>query len=160
MSKAENLSAESAERELEKQVAARAVELGLATDECRRDGERVPCDFPVLVSERRCDVPVTVAGRAGSFIARCVNISRSGVLLALQYADRVSDTNQATGFGELLVSICRHGAELQFDAAGFALPVELIRAADGEPEEQLLACRLLKPMTEEQRAIFGVSEDA
>jgi hypothetical protein len=144
-----------AERELEKQVAERAAELGL---ESRRDGERVPCDFPVLVAERRCDVPVTVAGPAGSFVARCVNISRSGVLLSLQYADRVSDTGEA-GFGELLVSICRHGAELQFEAQGFSLPVELIRAADGEPEEQLLACRLLQPLTEEQRTAFGLFGD-
>ncbi|MHC4972659.1 MAG: hypothetical protein ACYTG3_10040 [Planctomycetota bacterium] len=158
MSKAENLSAE-AERELEKQVAARAAELGLTTEDSRRDGERVPCDFPVLVAERRCDVPVTVAGRAGSFIARCVNASRSGILLSLQYADRVSDASQE-GFGDLLVSICRHGAELHFEAAGFSVPVELIRAADGEPEEQLLACRLLQPLTEEQRAVFGLPEDA
>lgn len=141
------------------QVATRAAELGSVTDESRRDGERVPCDFPVLVAKRRCDVPVTVASRAGSFVARCVNVSRSGVLLSLQYADRVSDTTQE-GFGDLLVSICRHGAELHFEGAGFSLPVELIRAADGKPEEQLLACRLLQPMTEEQRAVFGLPEDA
>jgi hypothetical protein len=156
MSEAENLSAQ---RELEKQVAERAAELGLSTEDSRRDGERVPCDFPVLVSKRRCDVPVTVAGRSGSFIARCVNVSQSGVLLSLQYADRVSDTTQE-GFGDLLVSICRHGAELHFEGAGFSLPVELIRAADGEPEEQLLACRLLQPLTDEQRATFGLPEDA
>ena len=156
MSEAEN---RAAERELDKQIAARAAELGLGVEESRRDGERVPCDFSVLVADRTCDVPVTVAGQAGSFVARCVNVSRSGVLLSLQYADRVSDASQA-GFGELLVAICRHGAELRFEGAGFSLPVELIRAADGEPEEQLLACRLLAPLTAEQRAVFGLADDA
>ena len=157
MSEAENLAAE---RELDKQVAARAAELGLATTkDSRRDGERIPCDFPVLVADRTCDVPVTVAGQAGSFAARCINISQSGVLLSLQYGDRVSDASQA-GFGELLVNLCRHGAELRFEADGVTLPVELIRAADGEPDEQLLACRLLEPMTEEQCAHFGLPEKA
>jgi len=157
MSEAENLAAE---RELDRQIAARAAELGLATtEESRRDGERISCDFSVLVADRTCDVPVTVAGRAGCFAARCINVSRSGVLLSLQYGDRVSDASQA-GFGELLVNICRHGAELRFEAAGFSVAVELIRAADGEPDEQLLACRLLEPLTEEQRALFGLPEKA
>jgi hypothetical protein len=156
MSEAKN---SAAERELDQQVAARAAELGLGVEDSRRDGERVPCDSSVLVADRTCDVPVTVAGQAGSFVARCVNISRSGVLLSLQYADRVSDASK-TGFGELLVAICRHGAELHFESQGFCLPVELIRAADGEPEEQLLACRLLEPLTAEQIAAFGLTEDA
>ncbi|MHC4164039.1 MAG: hypothetical protein ACYSUM_18090 [Planctomycetota bacterium] len=156
MSEAENLAAE---RELDRQIAARAAELGLGAEKSRRDGERIPCDFSVLVADRTCDVPVTVAGQAGSFVARCVNVSRSGVLVSLQYADRVSDATQA-GFGDLLASICRNGAELYFESEGFSLPVELIRAADGEPEEQLLACRLLQPLTAQQRAVFGLPEDA
>jgi len=147
-----------AELELDRQIAARAAELGLGVEDSRRDGERVPCDFAVLVADRTCSHPVTVAGQGGSFVARCVNVSRSGVLLSLQYADRVSDASQA-GFGELLVAICRHGAELHFESQGFSLPVELIRAADGEPEEQLLACRLLAPLTAEQRAAFGLTGD-
>ena len=156
MSEAENVKAE---LELEKQVAARAAELGVGTEDSRRDGERMPCDFAVLVADRTCDVPVTVAGEAGCFVARCVNVSQSGVLLSLQYADRVSDASRA-GFGELLVSICRNGAKLNFESEGFSLPVELIRAADGEPEEQLLACRLLQPLTDAQRAAFGLPKDA
>lgn len=157
MSQAEN---RAAERELDKQVAARAAELGLALHEdSRRDGERVPCDLPVLVADRTCDVPVTVAGQSGAFPARCVNVSRSGILLALQYGECVSDGAEH-GFGELLVNLCRHGAELRFEGTDITLAVELIRAADGDPDEQLLACRLLEPLTEEQRAALGLPEDA
>ncbi|MHC4548799.1 MAG: hypothetical protein ACYTEZ_08465 [Planctomycetota bacterium] len=106
-----------------------------------------------------CHHEVVVGGPNGAFAARAVNISRSGVLLALKYGDHVVDGAARVGFAQVVRGICAAGAELRFEGLGFTLAADLVRAADGDPEtegEQVLACRFHRPLTDEQCAVFSI----
>ena len=131
-----------AAEELNRMVCERAASLGLLEDMNGTRDSRVACDLDV-----------SVGGPAGSFVARCVNISRGGVLLGMKYGDHVVDGSDRVGFAEILQSICESGAELTFGDLGFTMSAEIIRAVDGDPESEcptLLACRFRTPLSDEQ----------
>lgn len=111
---------------------------------------------------RRCELDVMLRGRGGSFSARSLDISRSGILLHItDHLYRRSDDDLASFAGRVDKHF-RTRIEVCFVEAGLRFAAEIARltvseeAAHGVESAFLLACRFRTVLSPAQCEVLGI----